>query len=144
MEKQELDRIANKIIREIDNEAKLEKEINDFAAEVANALIAKSKNIFSTGIIAEHMSSFNGSVYDFKLNRFFANEKTLYVIDSMNLTMYRKGLKEKLFSPVTVKHATIEHLPENSFFEEVSRTISVLLFSEYGLLTKPEVLSNYE
>jgi len=102
----------------------LEKELNEFAAEITPVLIRMNTAI----------KAYRDAVYSVNL----INQHPYYTIRLGNVTEYRNTMGTPYENMTRVLRADFEFDPDHTLEEQVRSVVTALLFRVYNLVTKPE------
>ena len=119
------DKLITDFIESTDSALTIEKELNEFAAEVTPALVRNGTSI----------RKYRDAVYSVNL----INQHPYYTIRLGNVTEYRNTMGTPYENMMKVLRADFEFDPEYTLEEQVRSVVTALLFRVYGLVQKPTV-----
>lgn len=129
MTNEEADKLINDFCKHVDDELKLQKDINVFSREVVTPNIIKiinSDEAFPT--------VFNDRKFAFKIKCFKRSGlNDILKISVMDLEKYQKYLKLSAGEFYRAKTATFEYEPEYEMTEQIANVVTLLMFDVFGL-----------
>lgn len=118
------DQLIQDFIESTDAATQIEKELNDFAAEITPVLIKMNTAI----------KAYRDAVYSINLE----NRHPYYTIRLGNVTEYRNTMGTPYENQMRVLRADFEFEENHTLEEQVKTVVTALLFRVYGLVMKPE------
>lgn len=118
------DQLIQDFIESTDAATQIEKELNDFAAEITPVLIKMNTAI----------KAYRDAVYSINLE----NKHPYYTIRLGNVTEYRNTMGTPYENQMRVLRADFEFEEDHTLEEQVKAVVTALLFRVYGLVMRPE------
>jgi hypothetical protein len=118
------DQLIQDFIESTDAATQIEKELNDFAAEITPVLIKMNTAI----------KAYRDAVYSINLE----NKHPYYTIRLGNVTEYRNTMGTPYENQMRVLRADFEFEENHTLEEQVKTVVTALLFRVYGLVMRPE------
>ncbi len=118
------DQLIQDFIESTDAATQIEKELNDFAAEITPVLIKMNTAI----------KAYRDAVYSINLE----NKHPYYTIRLGNVTEYRNTMGTPYENQMKVLRADFEFEKDHTLEEQVKTVVTALLFRVYGLVMRPE------
>lgn len=118
------DQLIQDFIESTDAATQIEKELNDFAAEITPVLIKMNTAI----------KAYRDAVYSINLE----NKHPYYTIRLGNVTEYRNTMGTPYENQMRVLRADFEFEEDHTLEEQVKTVVTALLFRVYGLVMRPE------
>lgn len=117
------DQLIQDFIESTDAATQIEKELNDFAAEITPVLIKMNTAI----------KAYRDAVYSINLE----NKHPYYTIRLGNVTEYRNTMGTPYENQMRVLRADFEFEEDHTLEEQVKAVVTALLFRVYGLVMRP-------
>ena len=118
------DQLIQDFIESTDAATQIEKELNDFAAEITPVLIKMNTAI----------KAYRDAVYSINLE----NKHPYYTIRLGNVTEYRNTMGTPYENQMRDLRADFEFEENHTLEEQVKTVVTALLFRVYGLVMRPE------
>lgn len=118
------DQLIQDFIESTDAATQIEKELNDFAAEITPVLIKMNTAI----------KAYRDAVYSINLE----NKHPYYTIRLGNVTEYRNTMGTPYENQMRVLRADFEFEEDHTLEEQIKTVVTALLFRVYGLVMRPE------
>ena len=118
------DQLIQDFIESTDAATQIEKELNDFAAEITPVLIKMNTAI----------KAYRDAVYSINLE----NKHPYSTIRLGNVTEYRNTMGTPYENQMRVLRADFEFEENHTLEEQVKTVVTALLFRVYGLVMRPE------
>jgi hypothetical protein len=118
------DTLVQDFLETTDAATQLEKELNEFAAEITPVLLKMKTAV----------KAYRDAVYSINL----IDQHPYYVIRLGNVTEYRNTLNTPYEGQTRVLRADFEFDPDHTLEEQVRSVVTALLFRVYNLFAKPE------
>ena len=117
------DKLINDFVETTDSVLTIEKELNQFAAEITPTLIRNGTSI----------KAYRDAVYSINL----INQHPYYTIRVGNVTEYRNTMGTPYENQMRVLRADFEFDENYTLEEQVKATLTAMMFQNYGLVQRP-------
>lgn len=131
MDEKQINRIVKEFCDNVDNELKMEQELNQLAEQIAARLIMQPN---STEAV---LDTYNGIVLAFQF--FWNPSNNNAVVKCTDLKKYRNAFKLSMPETARVNRGDFEIDPEEDLQSQVKQVVTLLLFKQFDLDISPQV-----
>lgn len=131
MDEKQINRIVKEFCDNVDNELKMEQELNQLAEQIAARLITQPN---STEAV---LDTYNGIVLAFQF--FWNPSNNNAVVKCTDLKKYRDAFKLSMPETARVNRGDFEIDPEENLQSQVKQVVTLLLFKQFDLDISPQV-----
>lgn len=131
MDEKQINRIVKEFCDNVDNELKMEQELNQLAEQIAARLIMQPN---STEAV---LDTYNGIVLVFQF--FWNPSNNNAVVKCTDLKKYRDAFKLSMPETARVNRGDFEIDPEEDLQSQVKQVVTLLLFKQFDLDISPQV-----
>jgi hypothetical protein len=131
MDEKQINRIVKEFCDNVDNELKMEQELNQLAEQIAARLIMQPN---STEAV---LDTYNGIVLAFQF--FWNPSNNNAVVKCTDLKKYRDAFKLSMPETARVNRGDFEIDPEEDLQSQVKQVVTLLLFKQFDLDISPQV-----
>lgn len=131
MDEKQINRIVKEFCDNVDNELKMEQELNQLAEQIAARLIMQPN---STEAV---LDTYNGIVLAFQF--FWNPSNNNAVVKCTDLKKYRDAFKLSMPEIARVNRGDFEIDPEEDLQSQVKQVVTLLLFKQFDLDISPQV-----
>lgn len=131
MDEKQINRIVKEFCDNVDNELKIEQELNQLAEQIAARLIMQPN---STEAV---LDTYNGIVLAFQF--FWNPSNNNAVVKCTDLKKYRDAFKLSMPETARVNRGDFEIDPEEDLQSQVKQVVTLLLFKQFDLDISPQV-----
>lgn len=131
MDEKQINRIVKEFCDNVDNELKMEQELNQLAEQIAARLIMQPN---STEAV---LDTYNGIVLAFQF--FWNPSNNNAVVKCTDLKKYRDAFKLSMPETARVNRGDFEIDPEENLQSQVKQVVTLLLFKQFDLDISPQV-----
>ena len=131
MDEKQINRIVKEFSDNVDNELKMEQELNQLAEQIAARLIMQPN---STEAV---LDTYNGIVLAFQF--FWNPSNNNAVVKCTDLKKYRDAFKLSMPETARVNRGDFEIDPEEDLQSQVKQVVTLLLFKQFDLDISPQV-----
>lgn len=131
MDEKQINRIVKEFCDNVDNELKMEQELNQLAEQIAARLIMQPN---STEAV---LDTYNGIVLAFQF--FWNPSNNNAVVKCTDLKKYRDAFKLSMPETARVNRGDFEIDPEEDLQNQVKQVVTLLLFKQFDLDISPQV-----
>lgn len=131
MDEKQINRIVKEFCDNVDNELKMEQELNQLAEQIAARLIMQPN--FTEAVL----DTYNGIVLAFQF--FWNPSNNNAVVKCTDLKKYRDAFKLSMPETARVNRGDFEIDPEEDLQSQVKQVVTLLLFKQFDLDISPQV-----
>lgn len=127
-----VDQIVQEFIKQTDDDLQLQKELNEFAAQLTPALL---KNINTNEAVT---GAYGDKYLAFRLNGQTVNNSVIYTIRLMDLEEYKKYFRMGVPEYAKSIRADFEHDNSYRLEDEIKNVVTMLLFRKFDIEISPD------